>query len=277
MRSALVLLVMVLTLVPLTLPAGQAHIVPFQQAVPLALGPYNALVQPKPDPMYANTGLSMTAIFSRAVDGTYAPTLPATLELEGPRGYQKSTRMEPDGSGYVVASLLVPTSGNYTAKITVNDSGNAYSNQTQFFAYPDLPIRIQTEDPNQPDPSTNDSSFQIGIATVDNITLQRSDAITDLTLVLEHWSDDHKTLFGSTSMPMKHAGKGLWRAAYAFPTQGMFHLRFSSASGGFKPDDVPILHVYARDAPAKKSPMPGVALFALATLAAAGITRKRRR
>ncbi|MFA5862476.1 MAG: hypothetical protein WDA16_12350 [Candidatus Thermoplasmatota archaeon] len=259
--------------------SASAHIVTYQQAVPLTLGPYNALVQPKPDPMYANSALSMTAIFSRVADGTYVPDLPATLQLTGPGGLNKTTTMQPDGTGYVVALVAVPTAGNYTARIIVTDQGNEYANQTQFVAYPDLPIRFQTEDPNQPDPATNDSSFLIGIVTVDNITLERKDVMTDLTLILEQWSDDHRTLHSTTIVLMEHAGKGLWRTSYAFTTQGMFHLRFSSLSGGFKPDDVPILHVYARDDPAKakKAPLPDAGLVTLALAGVALLAAARRR
>jgi hypothetical protein len=298
MRAELAVLALALALA-LALPPASAHIVSFTQAAPLTLGPYNALVEPRPDPMYANSALSMTAVFSRAVDGTYANDLPAKMEVIGPNGYDKTTDLEPDGTGYDVASLAVPYGGNYTVKIIVTDQGQTYTNQTTVFAYPDLPVRIQSEDPNQPDPDTN-VSFPIHIVTKDNVTLRPVDALQDLTLYLEHWSDDHRTLYcrdGSSelasislsneeiqrcafSAPMKRLSTGLWDLDWTFPTSGMFHLQFSSASGHFTPADVPMLHVYARDAPAgpKKAPAPDGAWLVAALLGAvllAAILRRR--
>jgi hypothetical protein len=258
-------------------PTAEGHIVTFQQAQPLVMGPYNALVEPKPDPMFANSALSMTAIFSRIADGTYAPDVPATLQLLGP-DVNKTSPMQPDGTGYDVASVLVPNPGNYTARVGVTDANGTYWNQTTFYAYPDLPIRIQSEDPSQPDPYTN-QTFQISIVTLDNITLARTDAIGDLTVYMEQWSDDHRILYSTTPYPMTHAGKGLWHLDYVFPRSGMYHLQFSSVSGGFKPNDVPILHVYALDAPGgnkKLLPDGGVALGALALCAVAVALGRRR-
>jgi hypothetical protein len=245
-----------------------AHIEQFTQAKPVSLGPYNGVLRPKPEIMFANTALSMTAIFSRSSDGTLA-NVPATLELVSPTGEAKRAEMKPDGTGYVVASIAVFDPGNYTARVIVKDDTGEYSNATTFSVYPDLPVRFRS-DPNQSDPLVG-RSFPIVIQTVDPVDLTPKDAFTDLTLTLERWTDDHTRILDAESLPLNHAGAGLWKADHTFPIKGMYHLRFSSLSGGFKPDDVPILHVYALDPPPGSNPTPLPPGALLAALVAAAL------
>jgi hypothetical protein len=82
---------------------------------------------------------------------------------------------------------------------------------------------------------------------------------------------------------MDHQGTGLWTASYAFPTAGMYHLRFASQSGGFNYADIPILHLYVTDPTqgtasgggTHKLPAPALPL-ALGTLALAALALRRR-
>lgn len=270
MRRVLVLLALILVA-----PAASAHVETFTQAKPLSIGPYNAVVQPKPEPMFANTALTMTAVFSTAADGRFADP-DAKLVLVRPTGEPQEAALEPDGSGYQVASIAVFEPGNYTARIVVTDAEGEHANSTTFFVYPDLPIRIRTADSSAPDPLVG-KPYEIQIETIDKTELTRKDALTDLTLVLERWKDDHSEMLGSQSVPLERAGAGLWGATHTFDVKGMYHLRFSSVSGGFKPDDVPILHVYALDPPPGSNPTPVPAAGALVALAVGALALARRR
>jgi hypothetical protein len=254
---------------------ASAHIEQFSQAKPLVLGPYNGVIKPQADIMFANTALSMTAIFSNSADGTLA-NVPATLDLIAPSGQTKHAEMKPDGTGYVTASVAVFEAGNYTARVTVKDDAGEYSNETTFPVYPDLPVRFRS-DPGQSDPLVG-QTFPIVIETVDKTDLTPKDAFADLTLTLERWTDDHTQILGTETIPLTHASVGQWKADHVFPVKGMYHLRFSSLSGGFKPDDVPILHVYALDPPpgSNRTPLPQGAVFVAVGLAALLLARRNR-
>ena len=79
---------------------------------------------------------------------------------------------------------------------------------------------------------------------------------------------------------MTRSEKGVWKLQHTFDLKGMYHLRFSSKAGGFKPDDVPILHTYANDPPegvgGKRAPAPALALGIAVVGLAAWPSRRRR-
>ena len=241
----------------LALPLAGAHIEAFSQSKPVSVGPYSAIVEPRPAPMYANGALSMTAIFSRTADGTYATKgIQPSIQVTDAAGNNTTTPMQPDGSGYYVASVAFREPGNYTVSVIVKDAEGTYSNASVFTVYPDLPVRFRSGDPTQLDPVVGEP-YAIAIDSLDPETLLPADnGVTDVTVTLERWSDDHSRLFEATPHAMTHAGVGRWTLDHTFPVKGMYHLRFASVSGGFKNDDVPILHVYANE-PAPGSGTPG--------------------
>jgi hypothetical protein len=233
---------------------------------------------PKPAPMFANSALSMTAIFAKVDDGSYVTSgITPSLVLVDQTGANQTTRMDPDGTGYYVASLAVTKPGNYSANIAIQTPTGTYSNGTTFSVYPETGVRFRTDDPSQPDPIVGED-YTLAVDSYDPDTLTLKDPGNDLTLTLERWSDDHLTLFDAHAYPMQHVRTGVWKFEHTFGLKGMYHLRFSSVAGGFKPDDVPILHTYANDptaGPPNKVPAPailGVAAVALAAWA----TRRRR-
>lgn len=268
----------ILALLVLAALAGSAsaHMEAFTQAKPLNIGPYNAIVQPRPEPMFANTALSMTAIFSKAATGQFAGNLDSTLVLVSPSGANKSVKLQPDGTGYMIGSIVVQEAGNYTFDIIVRDQNGTYRNGTTFTVYPDLPVRFRSEDPQQSDPIAGEP-YTIGIHTIDPTTLTPKDAFTDLTLHLEHWKLDHSEKYGVVELPMQRASLGTWRSEHVFPVVGMYHLRFSSVAGGFMPDDAPILHVNALEPLPPTNDTPAVPAGAILALALAAFVLHRRR
>lgn len=254
-------------------PVASAHLETFSQATGVSIGPYSALLQPRPDPVFAHAPLSVATAFSRASDGAFVTHISAHLEIAPPEGEIVRVEMSPDGTGYLVGATTLGEPGTYSVRLVASDGDGEYANETTILAYPNLPFRIRTADPDQPDPLSN-RSYTFAVSVVDNETLTRPYELRDLTLTIERWSDDHETLLGSDSKAMTRGARpGVWNAEYLFSATGMAHLRFSSASGGFKPDDVPILHVYAKEptpdpASARKTDLPSpLALVA----AAAGV------
>lgn len=235
---------------------------------------------PKPSPMFANSALSMTAIFANAADGSYVTSgIAPSLVLIDQSGANQTTKMAPDGTGYFVASLAVAKPGNYSARIVVQAAGGTFSNSTNFSVFPEIGVRFRADDPTQTDPLVG-QDYTITIDSYDPDTLAPKDPGSDLHLSLERWSDDHTVLYGSQEFPMQHAGPGRWKLQHTFELKGMYHLRFASASGGFKSDDVPILHTYANEAPAatgNKVPAPGLALLLVGTAGVALARRSRGR
>lgn len=251
--------------------AAEAHVEAFSQAQTMRLGPYNAVVEPSPSPMFANSQLTMRAVFTK--DGRYATQVQPQFELTDAGGATVKSRMEPDGTGYFIASVAVTGAGDYTATVSVPDGNATHANTTRFTVYPDLAVRIRTADPGQSDPFVGDE-FSLAFETLDNVTLRRADKLTDLTVLVEHWSDDHATLLGQEDIALDRQDAGVFGKAHVFPEKGMYHMRFASRSGAFNYEDAPILHVYASDPPAgstdgKDAPSVGVlALLGIGSLVA---------
>lgn len=264
-------LLVTLVLLPLV-PSASAHIEDFSQAQSFVVGPYLVYLEPQPATVYANSTITFSAQIATAEDGRLVTRVPATLALSGPQAYAHTVELEHDGRGYLVGAATLPGSGNYTASVLLRDDAGEYENATSFLAYPDLPVRLRSADAEQ-DISPG-ARATLTFETLDALTLMRADKVEDLTVRVEHWSDDHKTLLASEEVTLARSGVGLWKADHVFPDPGMYHLRFASRSGGFNYDDIPILHLYARqvevDEERSETPVPwSVALVALGVVALA--------
>jgi hypothetical protein len=275
MRTALALVIIALAALPALAPA-EAHAEAFGQAKGLSFGPYEGILEPKPSPMFANSALSMTAIFTRAAAGTIVVDgITPFLDLTAP-GYNKTTKMEYDGRSYFVASVAVTQPGNYTARVRVQDANGTYTNSTEFQAYPETGLRFTNLDPYQDDPTLG-KPYRIDVVTMDPDGLLVVDKLTDVNITLEHWSEDHKALLTSETLPMTRTAPGTWRLEHTFDELGMVHMRFASTSGEFASTDVPILHmtVYpAQPAAAKATPFVGGLMMVSLGLAALLIRRR---
>lgn len=270
MRTPPILLALALAMLLLaTLPA-EAHVETFSETATMDVGRYSALIDPRPAPLFQGASLSFTAILTDKTTGRMATDVTAVLNVTAPSGATKSTTLRPDQTGYLVGALILNESGNHTARLTVSGPDGTSEGTTWLDVYPNLPWRIvpgdATFDPYAGVRSTLE--FQVINAT----TYQGDGTLDDLTMRLEHWTDDHGTLVRADEVPLTHAGGGLWRAEYTFPTTGMYHMRFASEAGSFTYDDVPLLHMYATEPPADagRNETPGP-LAAAALLALAGV------
>lgn len=259
----------------LTVGLADAHVETFSQSQTMRLGPYTGIVEPYPSPMFANSALTMRAVFSK--NGSYATGLTVDMELTGPVGTARKP-MEPDGTGYFVASVAVTWPGVYDAKVTVKDDAGSYENRTNFYVYPDASVRVRPGDQAQPDPYSN-QTYPLKFEVVDNQTMRPTDKITDLSVRIEHWTDDHGQMLGQEDKRLERLGLGMWGDDHVFREKGMYHMRFLSRSGGFNYADTPILHVYANDPPpgtgGKDAPFAGVAGLVAAVLVSVLLARRR--
>lgn len=259
---------------------ASAHIETFSQAKPLVVGPYNAIVEPVPAPAFANTALTVRALFTTIETGRYPKSVDASLEFILPDGTNTTRALEPDGKGYYLASVAVRGAGEHVARIHVDEDGKRHTADTTVTVYPDVAVRLKPADTDIGDPFVG-QPYPLGVAIVDNVTRRPSDVLTDLSVRLEHWTDDHTTLLSSQDLVLDKRTTAVWAREHVFPEKGMYHLRFASRSGGFNYDDVPLLHVYASDAPAvtdedgarRESPL-GLAALVVA-LALAVVLRRR--
>lgn len=259
---------------------AQAHVETFSQSKTVAAGPYTVFIQPRPDVVYANTTVTISAQVADNTTGAIARHLAATLLVGGPDNFTKRTEMRSDGS-YLLGITALPSPGTYSFRILLKEEdGTTYNADTEMEAYPDLPVRIRSanavEDTFVGEPAS--LTFQVVNAT----SLQPTESLADLRMRLEHWSDDHSAMLGATEVDLTHEGRGVWRLNHTFPERGMYHLKFASQAGGFTYDDVPILHTYAsnppptgaeQDPPQREVPMPGL----LGVLAAMGVLLALRR
>lgn len=242
-------ILLALCVAALAAPAAQAHVESFSQAQSLQLGPYYALLEPRPTPPFANHSITFSALISEAGTGKYATDVPVKLVIGGPGGHNERLTLRHDGTGYHLASTMLSTPGLYSMRLLVENktSGETYSADSEIEIYPDLPFRIRAVD--QALDIYTGSTMPLAVEVVDPASLARKDTLTDLTFHLEHWSDDHETLYASVDVPGKKVNPGVWRIDHRFDEPGMYHLRFASQSGGFTHADVPILHMYATAPP----------------------------
>lgn len=281
MSRLLVLLGLALLLVA---PPAAAHVESFSQAKTVNAGPYTVFLQPKPDVVFANTTLSMTAQIYFTDTGSRARETSATLIVGGPNDFSKRTEMRDDGAGYLVAAMLLPHRGNYSARVLVKDANTTYNADTEIEAYPDLPFRIRAGNAEQ-DVYVGQKAT-VTFEMVNRTSLRPMDGPSDLRIRLEHWNEEHTALLGTEEAPLISLGGGRWQLDHTFPDRGMYHMKFASEAVGFTYADVPILHLYATNPPgvtddgdggSNKTPAPGLApTLALLAVAAFVLARRNR-
>lgn len=261
-------------------PLAAAHVSDYAQTRTVVAGPYNVFFEPRPIPPFANTTVSLVAQFSDVNTGTLLRSVPATVIVGGPNEFNARKNMEPDGTGYLFAAMVLPVRGNYSARILVHDdkSGENYSADVEFEVFPDIPYRFRPVDQNI-DVYTGQVT-PMAFEVLDPATLGPKDTLPDLSVSVEHWSEDHSTFLGAEPYPATRVGSGTWRISPTFPEKGMYHMRFGSVAGGFNYADVPLLHIYAID-PATASgdggdtPLPSVSLVGAAVVGVALLLRRR--
>ena len=279
------LLLVLLVALPLALPASSAHVEEFSQAKTVPAGPYNVFLQPKPDVVFANTTLTMTAQAYLADTGSRARNVTATLVVAGPNDFSKRSAMRADGE-YFLAAVMLPHPGNYSARILLQEGETTYNADTEIIAYRDLPIRVRSV--NDEADTYVDEPQTLLFETVNRTTLRPVEGYDDLTIRIEAWSDDHTQMKGVFEAPLTRDAEGRWAITHTFKEQGMYHLKFASRAGGFTYDDVPILHTYAStridpsaggneggEEGSRKVPLPGALL--VVALACAALLAARRR
>lgn len=265
-----------LALLALAAPAT-GHVETFSETATLDVGRYSALIDPRPAPLFQGASLSFTAILTDKTTGRIASNATAVLNVTAPSGATKATTLKPDQTGYLVGAMVLPESGNHTARLVVSGPDGVHEGTTWLDVYPNLPWRILPGDASY-DPYTGVRST-LEFRVINATTYEPDPRLPDLTLRLEHWSDDHRDLLDEQTIPLTHAGNGLWRTDYTFPKDGMYHMRFASEGGSFTYDDVPLLHMYAteppEDAARNDTPAPAAGL-ALVALAGAALALARR-
>lgn len=262
----------------LVAPLASAHVESYSQSRALTAGPYLVFFEPRPTPPFANSTASMVAQFSDGATGTLIRTLPATVIVAGPLDFSARKRMESDGTGYHVASMVLPARGNYSARILIEgEDGATHSADTEFEVFPDIPYRIRPVDQSA-DVYTGQRT-PLAFEVVDPISLAPKN-VADLSVRMEHWTEDHTQFLGAEDATVTRVSSGVWRIDHVFEDQGMYHIRFASEAGGFNYGDVPLLHVYAvsaedANAPADNdTPFPTLGALALALLLALAAPRR---
>lgn len=264
-------------------PQGAAHVDTYSQSTSLATGPFLVFFEPRPTPPFAgpNNPVSLVAQVADNATGTLLRDVPGTVLVGGPEEFVERKKMDADGTGYLVASMVLPARGTYSARLILFDakSGQNFSADTEFEVFPDIAYRIRPVD--QAVDVYTGSRTPLAFEVVDPRTLAPKDTLTDLTINVEHWSEDHTTFLGAEPYAATRVTTGVWRIEPTFGLPGMYHMRFASQAGGFNYTDVPLLHVYAID-PATASvdpdkPTPGFALAPLALAVALALALRRKR
>lgn len=281
MRTPAAAAVVLLLALALTPSPAEAHIDSFSEADTVTVGPYSVFLDPRPYPIFEGSSVSMSALVTDKSTGRYARDVGIVVNVTAPSGATRSAVLRPDQTGYLVGTLLVDEAGNHTARIILNTPNGTHAGVTWFDTYPDLAVRIRPSDADFDAYANRTATLSFEV--VDSRRYTPDTTLTDLTVRLEHWSDDHKTLHGAAEVPLEQGPGGLWRADYTFPSTGMFHMRFASASGNFTYEDVPLLHVYAIEAPepeeprSTSAPSAALAVGVLATAALLASASRRRR
>lgn len=231
------------------IPTVDAHVEAPSQGKSFTAGPYLVYLQPTPSTVYANTTLGLTAQLADNATGAPARGVSAALVIGGPNEYNRRVTMNEDrrGSGYLIATVLLPYEGVYSIRLLLTDDQGTYSADTDLEAYPDLPVRIRSADETEDAFVGQISTFTFEI--VNKSSLKRVDGYEDVRVRLERWTDDHGQMLGSVDVTPTRVETGLWRVEHRFMEKGMYHMRFASQGGGFTYDDVPLLHLYAEMPP----------------------------
>jgi LPXTG-motif cell wall-anchored protein len=269
-------------LLVLAAPQAAAHVESFSQAKTVNAGPYTVYLQPRPDVVFANTTLSMTVQVYVTDTGSRARDVTASLVIGGPNEFSKRSDLRDDGTGYLVASVLLPYRGNYSARVLVKDANQTWNADTELEAYPDLPFRVRSGNAEQDVYVGEPASLTFEV--VNRSTLRPHAAFGDMRVRMEHWNDEHTQMLGVEEATPASLGDGRFVLNHTFKARGMYHLKFASDAAGFTYADVPILHTYATapiggEEPAageNNAPAPGLAPLLLAALAALVLARRRR-
>jgi hypothetical protein len=274
MRLALTLAVLALALAQS--PTGAAHLGNLPQGTVVTAGPYSVAFSPTPENPFVNDTVGLTAQVADLATGLRARDAAVDVNVLGPGHFNETRHLNDDGTGYLVASIRAPAAGVYTLRADVKNTSTqeVYPVSATIQVFPDLGFRIRSVDPNID--ITAGRTVPLAIESVDPVSLQRKARFDDLTVSIEHWTNDHKTMLASEDVAATKASPGLFRLDHVFPEQGMYHLRFASQGGGFKPDDVPLLHAIANPPAASAAKTPFPALLAVAALALAGAAMRRR-
>lgn len=260
----------------LVLPAAAAHVDQFSQYRSLTAGPFSVFLEPRPTPPFANATMSFVAQVARSDTGAPLDRVPASILVAGPAGFSARKAMEPDGIGYHVASMVLPTRGNYSARIFITDdsTGETHATDTEFEVFPDIAYRIRPVD--QAADLIVGQRATLAFEVVDPVTLQPRQ-LSDLKVRMEHWSEDHTQFRGAQEETPEQVGTGAWRIRPIVNATGMYHIRFASDAGGFNYDDVPLLHIYASPAPPDEKESPGAGtLGAILALVVVAVALRRR-
>lgn len=260
----------------LLVPVAAAHLEGLPQGTIVRAGPYSVSFNPSPENPYENDSVGLTSEISVAATGLRARNVALAVAIAGPGGFSERREMVSDGTGYLISSFRPPRAGNYTFELSVTNrtSGEVHDATTSVRVFPELGFRLRSVDPNLD--IVTGRTIPLAIEAVDPITLRRIHRFDDLVIVAEHWSNDHSRMLGSQTLATTNPSPGLFRADHAFPEPGMYHLRFSSPAGGFKPDDVPLLHAVATPGTTATTPQetPFPALLVLAAVALVAWARR---
>lgn len=275
MKAALPLIVALALLAP----AAVAHVESFNQSQALTAGPFLVFFEPRPIPPFVDDAASMVIQVSDSDTGARISRIPITVIVAGPNDFAERKTLESDGTGYFVAAMRFPSAGNYSTRILLKDerTNETHGVDTEFEVFPDLPVRIRPVD-LEADAIVGTRTI-LAFDVIDPDTLSRKDALDDLSVKIERWSDDHREFLGETTVPAQKISPGLWRLEHTFQATGMHHLRFASQGGGFTYADVPLLHVYAitaEEAGIQPEETPVPIVVAIAAIAIAGILLRRR-
>lgn len=260
-------------------PVASAHVDSYTQFRSFDVGPYKFAFEPRPAIPFADNPMSIVANFADNNTGALLRSVNASVLVAGPEEFVHRGPMNPDGTGYHVASMTLPAAGMYSVRVIVRDDSGNYSATSEFEAFPDIPYRIRPVDASAD--ATVGVITRLAFEIVDADTLARKDP-GDLAVRVEHWTEDHTQMLGYEDATPERVSAGVWRIEHVFKETGMHHIRFASAAGGFNYADVPLLHVYATAAPAvveKDTPFPtlgGVALVVLLGLGLSLVLRERR-
>lgn len=258
---------------------ASAHVENYSQAKALQAGPYLVFFDLQPTTPFAENAISLVAQISDAATGTSQRNVPTSILVAGPGNFSERKTMESDGTGYMVASLAIPERGNYSVRIFVKDvvTNETHAADSEFEVFPNIPYRIRPVD--QSADVITGQRVPLAFEIVDPISLAPK-YVADLSVKLEHWSDDHTSFLGASDAPATRVANGVWRIEPIFAQTGMYHIRFASEAGGFNYGDVPLLHVYAISPLAasgeeKESPGAGpLALLAMVGIAAILVRRR---
>ena len=253
-------------------PIASAHFEGYSEPATAAAGPYNVLIRPRSSPVLAGA-VAPLALTTYGPDGTAAPLEPR-LNVTLPDGTIVPLDVTTLSPGYATATLRPTSRGNHTIGVALTDDAGTYQGATTLHVYPDLGVSIIPLRPEL-DVAANVPTT-VRFQAVKTETGFPNTTITDLTIRIEQWSDDHTRLIETIEIPLRSEGASTWALDHHFPKRGMYHMSFRSDAVGIAYEDFPILHTFATDPlpePTKATPM-GPLLLVAATLVALSLRRR---